>query len=151
MPLKMRKICPPVKKASRNHFGCVIRATNPQIHSPPGELCGGKRHFHSEEPFALGLASGSCTSGTVSYWTCNLLHKLTTEHVGTTPVLYGHYIAAVDRNLKGPGHMDATQVGHANPAWQPIIFAECSLQRNQLNTLFALSRALATHSKKNGI
>ena len=101
----MRKICPPVKKASRNHFGCVIRATNPQIHSPPGELCGGKRHFHSEEPFALGLASGSCTSGTVSYWTCNLLHKLTTEHVCTASVLYGAYDAAIDRNLKGPGHM----------------------------------------------
>ena len=66
MPLKMRKSCPPVKKASRNHFGCVIRAINPQIHSPPGVLCAGKRHFHSEEPFASGLASGSCTSGTVA-------------------------------------------------------------------------------------
>ena len=105
MPLKMRKSCPPVKKASRNHFGCVIRAINPQIHSPPGVLCAGKRHFHSEEPFASGLASGSCTSGTVSYWTCNLLHKLTTEHVCTTSVLYGPYIVAVDRNLKGLGHM----------------------------------------------
>ena len=106
LPLKMRKICPPVKKASRNHFGCVIKAINPQIHSPPGIFCAGKRKFHSEEPFASGLASGPCTSGTVSYWTCNLLHKLTTEHVVcTASVLYGAYGAAIDRNLKGPGHM----------------------------------------------
>ena len=56
----MRKFCPPVKKASRNQFGCVTKAINPQIHSPPGVFCAGKRHFHSEELFASGLAPGSC-------------------------------------------------------------------------------------------
>ena len=101
----MRKFCPPVKKASRNQFGCVTKAINPQIHSPPGVFCAGKRHLHSEELFASGLAPGFCASCTVSYWTRNLLHKLTTEHVCTTSVLYGAYIVAIDRNLKGPGHM----------------------------------------------
>ena len=149
----MRKFCPPVKKASRNQFGCVTKAINPQIHSPPGMFCAGKRHFHSEELFASGLAPGSCTSCTVSYWTRNLLHKLTTEHVCTASVLYGAYGAAIDRNLKGPGHMPLrlampTRLGSPSSS-QNALGKETNYQL--VNTLFAFSRAFATHSKKNGI
>ena len=72
----MRRFCHPAKKAFKNLFGCVFRATNPSMYIPPGEVLWARESFSLEEPCALGLTPASCKNYAVCYWTCNLLQLL---------------------------------------------------------------------------
>ena len=72
----MHRFCHPAKKAFKNLFGCVFRATNPSMYIPPGEVLWARESFSLEEPCALGLTPASCKNYAVCYWTCNLLQLL---------------------------------------------------------------------------